>query len=213
MPNYTKICKTCGDKFTSHRSKFQPEPIYCSKECHYQTKVLICPICGSEKKVKKGKVNIIKTCGNKECRSALMFRNFIKEIEHRENITLKETLINLYIKEKKSYRQICKILNINNRSVKKLLQFYKIPIRRGGEAIKTQWINNDERRRKQAKYFKDIASKQTGEKHPNWSGGHKYDTSQKSWLSLAEEIRMRDGYKCTRCGTTNEEHKHLFKSV
>lgn len=67
----------------------------------------------------------------------------------------KELLWQLYHVEKMSYRQIMEKLNINTaRAIKRWLTEYEIPIRTGGEAIKTQWENNEERRKRQSEKTK-----------------------------------------------------------
>lgn len=69
-------------------------------------------------------------------------------------VPTKEQMYQWYVVEKKSYRQIMKLIGTkNNRKVRKLLEQYDIPIRRGSEAVKTQWLNNDKRRKKQGEVF------------------------------------------------------------
>lgn len=63
----------------------------------------------------------------------------------------KEQMHQWYIVEMKTYRQIMKLIGTkNNREIPKLLKEYNIPIRHGSEAVKTQWINNDERKKNKA---------------------------------------------------------------
>jgi len=65
-----------------------------------------------------------------------------------------------YIVERLSYRQIMQNLGINNaRAVKRMLVDAGIEIRRGADAVKTQWENNPERREKQANW---LSSKLSG---------------------------------------------------
>lgn len=47
-----------------------------------------------------------------------------------------------YVKDKKSFREICNNLWFNWRTLKKLLLYYWIKIRYWAEAIKTQWIGD-----------------------------------------------------------------------
>lgn len=74
------------------------------------------------------------------------FIDIVKFLEN-NNTNFELTIKKMYIEDLKSYRYIENILNINNRSVKKLLEHYNIPIRLGSDAVKTQWVNNDERRK------------------------------------------------------------------
>jgi len=65
----------------------------------------------------------------------------------------KEVIYRLYITEQRAYRYICKKLHINGRAIPILLNGYGIPIRYGSEAVATQWIDNDHRRKTQAVRF------------------------------------------------------------
>lgn len=70
-------------------------------------------------------------------------------------IPTKEELHDLYIVQMKSYREIMNYYGGNSaRTVKRWLTDYNIPIRHGSEAIKNQWKNNGERRRKNAERLK-----------------------------------------------------------
>lgn len=62
----------------------------------------------------------------------------------------KEQMHQWYVVEQLSYRQIMNLINTkNNRKIPKLLNQYGIEIRRGSEAIKAQWVNNDSRKKTQ----------------------------------------------------------------
>lgn len=72
----------------------------------------------------------------------------------------KSDLEKLYLEEMRPIRYISKKLKCNPRTVSKYLKKYNIPIRYGGEAVKTQWINNSERREKTRELArKNIAGK------------------------------------------------------
>ncbi len=75
------------------------------------------------------------------------------EFFEQHNVNFKKRINDLYVIDLKSYRHLQGILNINNRTVKKLLEYYNIPIRRGSDAVKTQWVNNDIRRKDIGKTF------------------------------------------------------------
>lgn len=99
-----------------------------------------CPICGSTNVHKQAK-----TCSMK-CGKELFYINFLKDIEDRNNIKdIGDWIKKAYLEDKKTYRMIYKELGINNRSVKKLLEYFNIPIRRGSEAVKSQWANEERR--------------------------------------------------------------------
>jgi hypothetical protein len=66
------------------------------------------------------------------------------------------------------------------------------------------WISNNQAR-------KDKISKAfTGSNHPNWKGGmsmvRNLSKRGSGWLKIAEEVRDRDGRKCTKCNKTENEN-------
>lgn len=70
-------------------------------------------------------------------------------------VPTKEQMHQWYVVEQKSYRQIMKLTGIkNNRRIPKLLNEYDIPIRRGSEAVKSQWVDNPKRRKQQGEVFR-----------------------------------------------------------
>jgi len=109
----------------------------------------ICGYCGEgfykRPNQKKG------ACCSKECGLKMNWINFIKKVEKENNLEfLEDWLINAYTNDMKTYRMIMKELNINNRTVRKLLEHYDIEIRKGSEAISAQWFS-EERRNKRRK--------------------------------------------------------------
>lgn len=83
----------------------------------------------------------------------LIFNILIMKPETLKRIT-KEQLELEYCIRKKSYRDICKEYNFNNRTVKKLLDYYKIKIRYWTEAVKSQWEWTKWEKRKEKCYNK-----------------------------------------------------------
>lgn len=71
----------------------------------------------------------------------------INKLQDKLNNNLENKLKEMYIDKMYSFREIMPILGVTNRTVRKLLQYYDIPIRYGGEAVKSQWHNNDKRRK------------------------------------------------------------------
>lgn len=115
----------------------------------------------------------------------------------------REQMYQWYVVEKKSYRQIMKITGIkNNRKIPKLLNQYGIEIRRGSEAVKTQWINNEDRRKKTGKRFADYNRGKPSDKRLS------LETLQKRMLAKGMRVLKRDiidGYtimkcECVECG-------------
>lgn len=75
---------------------------------------------------------------------------------------LKQELYELYVVQRKTYREIMQYYGINNaRAIKKWLEMYEIPIRHGSEAIKIQWENNTERRKQQGAIFQKTSKGNT----------------------------------------------------
>lgn len=87
------------------------------------------------------------------CKGKLQTNHFIKSIEEKENSNIKDLMTSLYVQQQLSFRQIANRLRINQRSVKKLLVISNIEIRKGSEAVKSQWQNNTARRKNIGKVF------------------------------------------------------------
>lgn len=113
----------------------------------------------------------------------------------------KEVLYQLYEVDRKSYREIMDILNINAaRAIKRWLIEYEIPIRTGGEAVKTQWENNDERKHKQAESRRRLSLGNTQRRLSDEVVGEKLN---KKGLKLIER-KIINGYtvvtvECLTC--------------
>ena len=200
----TVTCQRCGKNFEVTPSR-KDTAHFCSRKCHYDTATLTCIICGDQRKVKKSWLDRVFTCGSKECTHELKWRNFSDKVSAKIGEPLESAVVRRYVLERKSYREIVNELNVNTRVVMKILDRCGVEPRRGGEAIAIQWENNDERRESQTQAFAERRKNWVGPNHPRWQGGFKYDCSSDDWLKLAEQIRERDSYKCTRCGKTNEQ--------
>lgn len=137
-----------------------------------------------------------------------------------------------YVVEKRSYRWIMNKLGCNTaRRIKALLIQYSIDIRRGGEAVATQWIDSDERRKKTSLKAKEsfapywgtqskrpevaakISASKCGDKNPMWGikgkDHHNWCGGENNWSSkrkMGKEYRKYVfdtlGRKCKKCGTT-----------
>ncbi|MTI62267.1 MAG: DUF2726 domain-containing protein [Firmicutes bacterium] len=124
----------------------------------------------------------------------------------------KEQMYKWYVEERKSYREIMKIIETkNNRKIKKLLDKYGIKPRGGSEAVKTQWENNPERRNRQAQLIKKISE-----------GNHFRRLSEKEIEKRCEEKGFKyidrwseDGimkikYKCLKCNNVGIKDMRNF---
>lgn len=104
---------------------------------------------------------------SKECHDKFRHNKRLDEMSMKVGMDFKEWLINKYVNDKMTTRQIAELLYGNSKnqsSINKWLRKFDIPLRRGSEAIKTQWINNDERRKKQANIIKSNITKDVREK-------------------------------------------------
>jgi hypothetical protein len=196
---------------------------------------LVCPICGKVRYIKPSHQDKVFTCGSKECRSARMWQNFKAQLEQRIDAPVKRALYDIYVTQRKSYRYICRLWQINNRSLMKLMRDCGIEPRDRSEAVKTQWEGNKERRTQASHVFRQCirdyyanggqnASKRLdvrrkiseAKKRNNWMRGRtgsKHPLWQggkiwwrgKDWDDLKEQMRKRDGYHCRRCGMNDQE--------
>ena len=116
-----------------------------------------CDYCKKEIEISNSKLKEYKThfCSHK-CKGNFMTLETIKKYESKFDIVdMGKWITEKYVNERLSFREIMKLLETkNNRSVKSFLTYYNVPIRKGGEAIKTQWENNPERRKTMGKIFK-----------------------------------------------------------
>lgn len=127
-----------------------------------------CYVCGETFYLKPYKRKISKlgkfSC-SKECSYKLKSIVAQERIETRLGIdNFKEWLYQKYIKERLSMNQIASIVYGNDgaREIGRYLKKFDIPIRRGSEAVKNQWVNNDERRKTQSLFAKEKLAKGEG---------------------------------------------------
>jgi hypothetical protein len=71
----------------------------------------------------------------------------ITRIERIEKMDISDAVELRYFTEKLSYRKLIEIWKINNRTVAKVIRHCNKEPRQGSEAVKTQWINNINRRK------------------------------------------------------------------
>lgn len=95
-------------------------------------------------------------CCSVNCQSILRHSFKVKEIESKFNNSIKDILYELYIVKKYPTKRIGEEIGLSKSKVSEWLKKYDIPIRYGSEAIKTQWINANERRLKASEFMKSI---------------------------------------------------------
>jgi len=156
---FTIKCELCGKEFETQNVKRK----FCSLDCNNKS-------IGINKLKNPNKPNTICSCCKKEfylsecrlpknneqryCSIKCHHKDgvrvaIIKNSEINNIPNMKEWLFQKYSKENKTFREIAKILNLNNgRSINQWLTLYNIPIKHGSEAIDSQWIGEKGKKRK-----------------------------------------------------------------
>lgn len=128
----------------------------------------VCVNCGNEFENKRSDVNLEKPVCNKKCFNEYRWVCIMKRIEENVGEECYSYLFNRYLVDLKPTRFIAQESLGNKNSyntISKLLKMFGIPIRTGSEAVKTQWIENEERRKQQSEYAKNELS--VGESREN----------------------------------------------
>lgn len=124
----------------------------------------------------------------------------------RANLTAppKQELYELYVVQRKTYREIMQYYGINcARAVKKWLEMYEIPIRHGSEAVKTQWESNTERRKQQSVIFQNSSKGNTRRRLSETQLKEKY--AKLGYEYISREIIDGYTYVTLKC-----ENGHIF---
>ena len=93
----------------------------------------------------------------KECESKYKEKEVRQKMNALVGMDFVEYLQREYIDNKKTIRQLAKMIYNNEKmqsSVLRWLHKFEIPLRQGGEAVAVQWINNEERRKKTSELAK-----------------------------------------------------------
>lgn len=155
-------------------------------------------------------------------------------MRYREEDFLREK----YIENRKSTREIAEMCDVSAPTIQKWLKKNDIPVRHGGEAVKTQWEGNEERREKQAEWMKKVRQPwwemdddtrervrerlsewwsknnpmqgRTRDENPAWKGG-KANWYGSNWEEQREKAIDRDGGECQKCGSGDDlvVHHHV----
>lgn len=83
-------------------------------------------------------------------------QEIISRIEFLESTNIFDALQKRYFEEMLSYRKLSILWKINNRTVAKVISYCNTQARQGSDAVKTQWINNEARRRQSAEIIANI---------------------------------------------------------
>jgi len=134
--------KLTNEEFAERLHAMHPEIIFIGDYIDNETKMEFeCSICGY-KWVSTPHSVLRKNRGCNNCKS-------LKRLENLFGENPREFLYTRYVVEKRTIRQLAVEIygDINNMSsVNRWLKKFNIPLRHGSEAIKVQWIDNEERR-------------------------------------------------------------------
>ena len=121
----------------------------------------------------------------------------------------KDTLKDLYINQRKTLKQIAKIYNVGASTINYWMKKFGIELRHGSEAIKTQWENNDERKRQIAKILLDARNKPDYVYY--WKGKKRPDISKrlKKYNHLIEPEVIEKAKK-TRIGMMKGKNNPMY---
>ena len=142
-----------------------------------------CDYCGKEfykepYRLKSSKNNFCST----NCHDKFRSDKKIEEMSEKVGMDFEKWLIDKYVEKLMSTRQIAELLYGNSKnqsSINKWLKKFNIPLRQGGEAVKTQWINNDSRKQKQAKLIQKNITKEVRLKIKNTMQTKEYKEKQR----------------------------------
>ena len=143
-------------------------------------------------------------------------RHFTKE--HKEKLRLaqphriippqKDLLVNLYLEQRKSTREIANQLGRNQRRIMSWLKLYSIPRRTYKEnkmPVKKGGTHN---------WGYKISESVKGKRNGSWAGGLSPAQYPRVFNKrLKEEIRKRDNYTCQKCGMTEKESLEKWNRV
>lgn len=164
-----------------------------------------CDVCGKMHERTYKEANRSKNhCCSIECTGKLHIKRKEVALEERLRQPLELFLKQKYLAEFLSIREISKLIygDVNNAStVNGWLKKFNIPLRQGSEAIKTQWINADERREKSKENFKDPSIREKANK-----------SLKKESVRLKISLSKK-GEKNPMFGITRENHPNWNKNL
>ena len=111
-----------------------------------------CEVCGQALRIKPSRLQRQtkryrpRYCSFK-CKGEAMTARVFARIEREHGKPMRDVLLELYCERQMSGRQTAAALNVSLRSLWKWLADFNIPVRRGSEAVKLQWKDNDTRKK------------------------------------------------------------------
>ena len=79
-----------------------------------------------------------------------------KRVESIEGMDFRDAVELRYVREQRGYRYLCARWKTNNRMIARLISLAGFSVRHGGEAVKTQWVDAEERRKAAGKLLAQI---------------------------------------------------------
>ncbi len=113
----------------------------------------------------------------------------------------------LYITEKKGFRKIEKLTDVSVKTLRKIALHFEIPVRHGSDAVRSQWVDAEDRRKEQGESIRRRMTVHGRTKEYSElmnSGGHHI------WRG---KVKKRDGNKCGKCPSTVNLDAHHIKSI
>lgn len=169
-----------------------------------------CVICG-EKFYSYHADNV---CCSKKCSSDNYLVKAMRRYEEHLGIKdFKKWLTQKYVHECKGIREIMELLNTkSNRTVSRVIKYNGIKLRTGSDAIKAQWVGNQERRNQQSKFMADIATGSTAKRLPD------SEVAERCFSQGLKMIKRKivNGYtvieyKCLSCGYLGKKKRISYE--
>lgn len=148
-----------------------------------------------------------KTC-SPACKKAYMLQRLIDDYSSRVGMPIEQWLRQKYTDELWSYRDLIGALGVQHvNPVRKLLAHFNIPIRKGSEAVATQYVRNPERRELARQVFlaNDLPPKEggfnwaqqpgIGDKISEAKKGHAMYSRQSWYENICRSIQEREQQK------------------
>lgn len=136
---------------------------------------------------------------NKKCMQEYRTNQFLKEFESEIGEDAKTFLEREYIQNKKSFRNISIEIFGHDGYRNSLSNWCKklgIQVRKGSEAVETQWINNTERRKQNAELMRKVMGIEEVKKNHTIPELRKTSAYQEWRL----KVYARDSFTCVKCG-------------
>lgn len=169
----------------------------------------VCEICGKQFHRKPSHVNRVvhQTC-SRSCQTKLKHILAVETLEQRIGQNLQEWLHQKYITERMSSREISKLLYgtpTNSPNVLHYLHLFNMDVRKGSEAIQTQWEDAEDRKIKSSERAKTtLCSEENRDKL-------RIIMQTTSYRKRASEVKLGDKNPRWNTSMSDEERAHLYE--